>query len=375
LNPACRPRHIAKTAKEDTAVTTHPDLSALLLPVIAAAEAAGRLLAEEFVRPDGPHGEAGHADVDDEIEVVLREQLLDLFPARWLGEETGAQVGPGGAWCWLVDPHDGTDAFLAGERGSAVSIALLRNGVPVLGVVHAPLPPDRSADTIVWAEGLDHLLRNAVPVEPALADSTLSAGAIVFVSQAAPEWPIGNARAVAPARFVALPSIAYRLARAAAGDGVAAVSLNNPCGWDYAAGHALIRGAGGVLLDEAGREVTYTVDGRSSTRWCFGGAPLAARDLAARDWHRVHEGARMARRTVLGWPRYRAGTTLDRASVVCSDKSRGILSARWWSSDRRRISGASIRTGSVILPTAAHGTPLPDSPRMTVNSPSTSPAR
>ena len=288
-------------------------LPELLLPVIAAAEAAGRILAAEFARADGPRGAASHADVDEEIEADLREQLLALQPARWRGEETGLRAGPGGAFCWLVDPHDGTSAFLAGERGSAVSIALLRDGVPVLGVVHAPLSPDLGADTIAWAEGLNHLLRNGTRVRPSLVDIPLAAGAIVFVSQAAPEWPLGNARTIAPARFVALPSIAYRLARAAAGDGVAAVSLNGPCGWDYAAGHALLRGVGGILLDEAARTVTYTVDGASNTRWCFGGAPQAARALAARDWRGVREGPRMARRTVLGWPRRADGVALDRA--------------------------------------------------------------
>ena len=109
-------------------MTTLADLPGLLQPVIAIAESAGRLLAAEFARPDGPRGAVSHADVDDEIEVMLREQLLALLPARWLGEETGEKVGPGGAWCWLVDPHDGTSAFLDGHRGSAVSIALLHEG-------------------------------------------------------------------------------------------------------------------------------------------------------------------------------------------------------------------------------------------------------
>jgi ADP-ribosylglycohydrolase/fructose-1,6-bisphosphatase/inositol monophosphatase family enzyme len=294
-------------------MTTLADLPGLLQPVIAMAESAGRLLAAEFARPDGPRGAGSHADVDDEIEVMLREQLLALLPARWLGEETGEKAGPGGAWCWLVDPHDGTSALLDGHRGSAVSIALLHEGVPVLGVVHAPLSPDRGADTIAWAEGLDHLLRNEARVAPCLAKGALSAGSIVFVSQAAPEWPIGNAQAVAPARFVALPSIAYRLARAAVGDGVAAVSLNSPCGWDYAAGHALLRGAGGVLLDEAAREVTYTLSGRSSTRRCFGGATSPARELAERDWGAVRSGRRQPHRVELGWPRMPEGVALDRA--------------------------------------------------------------
>jgi ADP-ribosylglycohydrolase len=147
-----------------------------------------------------------------------------------------------------------------------------------------------------------------------LANCDLTTGSIVFVSQAASEWPLGNALAVAPARFVALPSIAYRLARAASGDGVAAVSLNSPSGWDYAAGHALIRGAGGVLLDETGRDVAYTVGGHSGTKWCFGGSAKAAHALAKRDWRAVREGRRMPRRIVLGPPRLVGGEALDRAA-------------------------------------------------------------
>ena len=132
-------------------MTSTPTLVALLPHITALAEAAGRVLAAEFIRPGGPRGRAGHADVDDEIERNLRDELLKLFPARWLGEESGELVGPGGAWCWLVDPHDGTRAFLAGERGSAISIALLRDGVPVLGIVHAPLSPSASKKLCPWA--------------------------------------------------------------------------------------------------------------------------------------------------------------------------------------------------------------------------------
>lgn len=301
------------TVPNATAVPAAPALLDLLPEVTAAAEAAGRRIADEFVRPQGPRGHGSHADVDDEIEAALRTRLQALFRARWLGEETGCDAGPGGAYCWLVDPHDGTSAFLAGHRGSAVSIALLSDGVPVLGVVHAPLSPDCGPDTIAWAEGLDHLLRNGRPVPRLLGQQTLGQGSIVFVNQAGLEWPVGHGRAAAPARCVALPSIAYRLARVAAGDGVAAVSLNGPCGWDYAAGHALIRGAGGVLLDEAGDEVRYSVEGRSGVQWCVGGAPAAAWDLVERDWGKVRSGPREPRKAALTWPRVREGLALDRA--------------------------------------------------------------
>jgi ADP-ribosylglycohydrolase/fructose-1,6-bisphosphatase/inositol monophosphatase family enzyme len=293
-----------------------PALPMLLPAIVAAAEAGGRRIAGEFARGGGPRGAGGHAPIDAEVEAELREVLLTLLPASWRGEETGFAPIAGSPFCWLVDPNDGTSAFLDGHRGSAVSVALLRDGVPVLGVVHAPCSPDRGPDTIAWAEGLGHLLRNDVPVPRDPRRGDLAAGEIVFVSQGAAARPLGNAALVRPARFVALASIAYRLARVAAGDGVAAVSLNGPCGWDYAAGHALLRGAGGVLLDEAGAEVAYTRDGRSTTRWCFGGAPAAARALAARNWGQVRSGPRQASRIAFDWPRHAEDVALDRG-VAC----------------------------------------------------------
>src|SRR5207245_1046824 len=127
-------------------------------------------------------------------------------------------------------------------------------------------------DLIAWAEG-GPLTRNGRPVSVNLAGAALDARAnpppVVFVSRDADRSPQANTVCVHPARYIALPSIAYRLARVAIGDGVAAVSLHGPCGWDYAAGHALLRASGGVLLDEQGVEVTYTPDGHSSVRDCF----------------------------------------------------------------------------------------------------------
>jgi len=71
------------------------------------------------------------------------------------------------------------------------------------------------------------------------------------------------------------------------------VSLNAPCGLDYAAGHALLRGAGGVLLDQLAQPVTYTREGDSDVGGaCFGGSEEAARTLAGRAWQVVEEAPR-----------------------------------------------------------------------------------
>ena len=289
-------------------------LEASLLPlVIDAVAEASTMLVEESRRPAGPRGAGDEAAIDVEIEWYLADRLTALLPARFVGEETPTRPGDDSPFCWLVDPHDGTRAWLEGHRGSAVSVALLHDGLPVLGVVCAPMSPDRGRDLIAWAEGLSHVLRNGAEVRFDLSRATLKAGAIVFLNHSTAKRPVALGAAVAPARFVSLPSIAYRLARVAAGDGVATVSLNAPGGIDYAAGHALLRGAGGVLLDEAGQEVTYSPDGKSHVMRCFGGALEAARELAARSWRSARREEPSRTGVTLSWPRTVDDGILDRA--------------------------------------------------------------
>ncbi|MNC66249.1 Inositol monophosphatase family protein [compost metagenome] len=86
-----------------------------------------------------------------------------------------------------------------------------------------------------------------------------------------------------------MPSIAYRLAKVAAGEGVCGVSLYPVSAHDVVAGHALLRGAGGVLLDERGQPITYVTEANMQTvsQRCFGGSVSACRILLARDWGRI----------------------------------------------------------------------------------------
>lgn len=118
-----------------------PDLAGLpriLKRVIELAIQAGRLIEAELARPDGPRGEGDKAQVDIEIEEMLRPGLLQLLACDFVGEETGISLS-GDAFCWVVDPNDGTADFLQGRSGSAVSIGLLHAGLPVLGVVCIPV--------------------------------------------------------------------------------------------------------------------------------------------------------------------------------------------------------------------------------------------
>jgi ADP-ribosyl-[dinitrogen reductase] hydrolase len=264
-----------------------------LAHVIEIVREAGAALRAELHRPGGPRGGGSHADIDEEIERFLRARLPHLAGSScaltgptwaYLGEETGAAKGEDGAHTWLVDPNDGTASFLKRRRGAAVSVGLLRAGRPVLGVVYSYAFPDDEGDLIAWAEGCGAVTRNGEPVEATLAARELTSRALVLVSQDADRRPVDNARLVSPARFAAMPSLAYRLALVAAGDADAAVSLAGPASWDYAAGHALLLGAGGELLDEQGRPVRYEPGGGGGARACFGGAPGVVGEISRRNW-------------------------------------------------------------------------------------------
>ncbi len=254
---------------------------------VAAAREAGALIREEFHRPGGPRGHGSHADIDAAAEALIRRTLLQAYPDwAYLGEETGSGGSPEAEYRWVVDPNDGTVSFLRRLRGTAVSIALLQHDEPVLGVVFAPLAPDDRGDLIAWARG-QALTRNGRPVDRPTLPRSLGLRDTVLVSQEAGRSPAANAECTAPARFRALPSIAYRLALVAAGEGDAGVSLHGPRDWDFAAGHALLRGVGGELVDEAGRPVRYHL-GHAESGYAIGGALEVARELVQRPWAAVH---------------------------------------------------------------------------------------
>lgn len=261
---------------------------------IAAAQGAGEQLRSEFHRPGGARGSNEQADIDAAAEAMIRQRLAAAFPKYGIrGEELRQHdrtARDPQHHLWLIDPNDGTGAFLQGIRGASVSIALLRASVPVLGVVYAFAAPDDRGDLLVWAEGCGELRRNGVPVQRQNWAGKLDTRHTVLVSQDGDRNTRANAELVAPARFRTVPSIAYRLALVAAGEAEATVSLNDPCEWNYAAGHALLRSVGGDLFDGSGVPITYAIDGQSDSGGrCFGGSASIAPRFASQNWNRVFQ--------------------------------------------------------------------------------------
>jgi ADP-ribosylglycohydrolase/fructose-1,6-bisphosphatase/inositol monophosphatase family enzyme len=246
---------------------------------VRAANAAGAMLRRVF------HSE--EREIDRRAEEEIRQILASAFPQYgYRGEELGLVSSPSdqAGHLWLVDPDDGTSAFEKGVRGAAVSIALLRDGRPVLGVVYAYCAPDDAGDLFAYAEGTGAVSWNG-ELSPAAMRCIPDT---ILVSHHADCNPLANAALVAPLRFRAVPSIAYRLALVAAGEAKAAVSLNDPVGWDYAAGHAMLLVEGMDLYDRTGQPVRYDRNGDSICGGrCFGGPRKTVQKLVGQEWDSV----------------------------------------------------------------------------------------
>lgn len=259
---------------------------------IKAARAAGDLLRADFHRPLGPRGEYDKAPADTEAEQVIRGILLG-GEGDWgfLGEETGSVPGAPGAPIWVVDPNDGTRDYIKGRRGSSVSIAVVWNRRPVLGVVHPFGYPDDAGSIYAAAMGREGVFKNGAPVFSRL-PIHLKETDVVLVSGGGDRAARANLECTRPARVICIPSIAHRLAKVAAGEAAATTSLYSPKTWDFAAGHCLILAASGVIVDQHGHPPTYDDAAEGWAPRLFAGSEPVARELSARPWDRAFQSQR-----------------------------------------------------------------------------------
>eukprot|EP01042_Synura_sphagnicola_P036154 gene36154-46266_t len=119
-----------------------------LLPAVEAACREAGQLALDLFRPGAKTAaktwsKAGGSPVteaDIGVDTFLNVRLSALLPdAAWLSEETADDtIRLSRRFVWVVDPIDGTRAFMSGSPDWAVCVALLDEGRPILGVVHAP---------------------------------------------------------------------------------------------------------------------------------------------------------------------------------------------------------------------------------------------
>jgi myo-inositol-1(or 4)-monophosphatase len=199
------------------------------------------------------------SEVDFAVERALREHLRAKTPdIAVLGEEEGVTGDVGGELLWAIDPIDGTANFVHGVPLCGMSLGLVRDRHPVLGVIDLPFLGARyHAVEHGGAFRGDRPIRAASTGEPSQAIVALGDYAVGEGAEHKNRFRFAlTARLVSQVhRMRMLGSAAIDLAWVAEGKLDISVSLSN-LPWDTAAGVIIAREAGALVLDADGTEHT-----------------------------------------------------------------------------------------------------------------------
>jgi myo-inositol-1(or 4)-monophosphatase len=195
------------------------------------------------------------SDVDLAVERAVRSYLHQATPGiGFLGEEEGGADDSGSGWLWTLDPIDGTSNYAHGIPLCAASLALLRDGRPVVGVIDAPFMGERfhaAEGSGAWSGDR----RLAVGTTTALREAIVAIGDYATGPGAARknETQLAATVSLTPRvhRLRMLGTAALDLAWVAAGRLDASVTFSNQP-WDMAAGIILAREAGAAVTDADG---------------------------------------------------------------------------------------------------------------------------
>jgi myo-inositol-1(or 4)-monophosphatase len=197
------------------------------------------------------------SDADLAVNRLLADRLLTARPTYgWLSEETSDDLGVRhGALTYLVDPIDGTRAFLSGGDDWCVGVAILARDRPIAATILQPV----TGALYSAAAGLGATL-NGRPIHVSDRQKLEGAHLIAHSGLRKPErwtvpWP--------EVRYGMTFAMLLRLCRVADGSFDGMVALGRKSDWDVAAGDLIVSEAGGLVTDLSGAPLTYGGPGMS----------------------------------------------------------------------------------------------------------------
>jgi myo-inositol-1(or 4)-monophosphatase len=192
---------------------------------------------------DSPVTEADIASND------LLQKALVVPGDGWLSEESENDPSRLDARrVWVVDPIDGTRAFIAGREDWSISVALVVDGRPVLAALYAPV-----TEEMFLATAGEGAVLNGAPIRVSTGNG-LAGMRLAGPKRVLDRILQGGAGVVGMPR---IHSLALRLARVAHGVLDAAVAGGSGHDWDLAAADLLVHEAGGVMTGLDGRPLIY----------------------------------------------------------------------------------------------------------------------
>jgi len=237
------------------------------------ADVSGTIVRRYFrtgIAVDTKHDQSPVTEADRAVETAIREMVDRDHPDHGIyGEEHGT-VRTDAEYVWVIDPIDGTKAFITGVPLFGTLIALLHRGIPVLGVIDQPVLGERWVGVAGRATELNGRPARTRPCA-SLSDAYLFT-TTPDMYQGANASAFGRLRSAV--QFTRFGGDCYAFGLLASGfiDVITEATLKP---YDYCALVPVVAGAGGVMTDWQGRPLGLDSDGRV----------IAAGDL------RVHEQA------------------------------------------------------------------------------------
>jgi myo-inositol-1(or 4)-monophosphatase len=244
-----------------------------------AARAAGKIARKHFRKSprtwDKGDGQGPVTEADLAIDRMLSDHLRLARPAYgWLSEESvddPARLDTRRQF--IIDPIDGTRAFIAGERSFAVVLAVVEEGAPVASAIYMPM----LGRMFTAVRDLGAQLNGAAITRSARSGLE---GAQLLVSKPhfLPEHWLGDPL---PAERHWRSSLAYRMALVAQGRFDGMVTLRPSWEWDIAAGDLIAREAGAASTDRTGGILRFN-NPYPQVNGVFVATPAVHTDLLAR---------------------------------------------------------------------------------------------
>jgi 3'(2'), 5'-bisphosphate nucleotidase len=202
---------------------------------------------------------------DRDTEAFIEEALLKTLPDTPVIGEEAAALGTlpgiqGDSSCfWLVDPIDGTKEFIAGSPDFTVNIALVKNGIPLIGVVYAPAlgelyaglntPEEKLAVRWLEESNKEKEIRARRPPKEGLHVITGRRNKNTDQIEAF----LSNFKVAKTTRR----GSSIKFCMLACGKADLYPQFGQTCQWDTAAGHAVLAAAGGFVTDTSGNDLLY----------------------------------------------------------------------------------------------------------------------
>lgn len=231
------------------------DLRRLLETAVVAARLAGQKAMEEinYVKSTAKSATELVTEADRHCQKIIIDTIMQNFPGHGIVAEEGKDNklfkqtprGDDNLW-WVIDPIDGTNNYSQRILSFAVSIGIISEGRPVLGVIYDP-----ATDSMFTAAGDAPPQYNNIRIEANNNDIEYfqTIGIESLFTEGVPSW---ITRLQGMLRCRSLGTTALHLAYVAKGSFIAGV-MNNPKLWDIAAGAFIAEAAGAIVTDWNGK--------------------------------------------------------------------------------------------------------------------------